>query len=308
LLPSHDNAPTWLPDGRLLVGKAIYHVARGVPAEAGLAPKGLQSWTRNGTRYAFVEVQPSRHRAGSYNEIERIEISRSLNGPRKLWYETRSRFTTRSGFEGGAIGRVAILPQGGVLVWVDPMHSASLAADSEPVFEIRSPGARPERLGVSLGSPISVGTHGRFALGAGGDRIAWTAKRIITCAGGRCTALRSPRGEMSLEPAWSPDGRTLAYVTAADFGGVDGRATMARWYATRRLRIGGEAVQGSGGAASPVWSSDGRSLLFVARDGLWLLPRLGGRPVRVATPLFWPGRWPNYYGQVDWASQFAWHS
>jgi hypothetical protein len=145
------------------------------------------------------------------------------------------------------------------------MHSASLAADGEPVFEMRSPGARPERLGVSLGSPLSVGTHGRFALGAGGDRIAWTAKHIVTCAGGRCEPLRSPPGKMTLEPAWSPDGRRLAYVTAANF-------------------------------------------FFVARDGLWLLPRLGGRPVRVAEPLFWPGRWPNYYGQVDWADQFAWHS
>jgi hypothetical protein len=39
-----------------------------------------------------------------------------------------------------------------------------------------------------------------------------------------------------------------------------------------------------------------------------LLPRLGGRPVRVAGPLFWPNHWPNYYGQVDWTDQFAWHS
>jgi hypothetical protein len=30
--------------------------------------------------------------------------------------------------------------------------------------------------------------------------------------------------------------------------------------------------------------------------------------VRVATPLFWLRRWPNYYGQVDWADQFAWSS
>jgi WD40-like Beta Propeller Repeat len=192
LVPSHDT-PTWLPDGRLLVGRAIYRVAGGVPVEAGPAPKGLQSWTPDGTRYAFVEIQPSRHRAGSYNDVQRVEVSRSLNSPRKVWVEIRSRFTARSGFDRGAIGRVAMLPEGGVLVWLDPMHSALLAADGEPVYEIRSPRAHPERLGVTLGNSLSLGTFGRFALGAGGDRIAWTAKRVITCAGGRCIPLRNAR-------------------------------------------------------------------------------------------------------------------
>jgi WD40-like Beta Propeller Repeat len=307
---SGGNAPRWLPDGRLLVGRAVYRMAGGVPVPAGKAPEGLVSWTPDGSRYAFVEVRLSRHRPGSYDEVERVEISTSLAGPRKVWYEAPGSFTTRDGFRGDGISDVAILPAGGILVWLDPMHSASIAADGLPVYEIGSPRARPRKLGVTIGSPVTVGKDGRFALGAGGDRIAWTTKRVVTCAAGRCRPLRTPTGQMTLDPAWSPGGRRLAYVTGADLG-VDVSTfprTLRRWYRTRRLWIGGRPIPESVGAASPVWSADGRSVLFVARDGLWLLPRPAARPVRIAAPLFSPRGWPSYYGQVDWTGQFAWWS
>lgn len=71
--------------------------------------------------------------------------------------------------------------------------------------------------------------------------------------------------------------------------------------ATRSLR-----KLDASGATVPAWSADGHSLLYIARDGIWLLPRLTARPVRIATPLFPPGNWPAYYGQVNWNPQFAW--
>lgn len=311
LLPSHGASPRWLPDGRLLVGRAIYTVDHAVPVRSGIAPSGLVSWTLDGRRYAFVTTRRNWRRPVPFNDVERVELSASLNGPRTVWYETPESFTTRRGWQDPAIGQVAILRRGGILVWLDPFHSASIAADGLPVYEIVSPGARPRKLGVSIGTPLSLGTHGRFALGAGGDRIAWTTKRVVTCVTGGCRPLRTSAAQMTLDPALSPHGGALAYVTAADLGvevSTVGSKTMDRWYTTRRLRVGSRIVLHSTGAASPVWSADGRSLLFVAGDVLWLLPRLDARPVRVAGPLFWPGRWPNYYGEVDWADQFAWHS
>jgi hypothetical protein len=47
------------------------------------------------------------------------------------------------------------------------------------------------------------------------------------------------------------------------------------------------------------------TLLYVAGDGLWLLPTLAAKPVEIATPLFPPHEWPAYYGQVAWTAQFA---
>jgi TolB protein len=309
LAAAHGSAPAWLPDGRLLVGRAIYRIENGLPTRTATAPRGLVSWAADGSRYAFVETRLDGRRHPPDNDVERVEVSRSLNGPRRVWYETPESFTTRSGWEDPAVGPVAILPRAGILIWLDPFHSASIAADGLAVYAIRSPLARPRKLGVTLGRQLSLAPGGRFALGAGGDRIAWTNKQVVTCTLDGCRPFRS-RGRMTLDPAWSPDGRTLAYVTGSNLGvDMSGIApTVGRWYATRRLWIGHDAVPGSSGAASPVWSSDGRSLLFVAHDGLWLLPQLGERPVRVAEPLFRPGRWPNYYGQVDWADRFAWHS
>jgi hypothetical protein len=112
--------------------------------------------------------------------------------------------------------------------------------------------------------------------------------------------------------AWSPAG-TLAFVeakaeTAADFF----PSTVKHWYSTHHLFVLGRGaarpveVAGTQGAAAPTWSCNGKSLLFVSGDALWLLSRLGRAPVRVAWPLRPPSDWGSYYGEVDGASGFAW--
>jgi hypothetical protein len=46
----------------------------------------------------------------------------------------------------------------------------------------------------------------------------------------------------------------------------------------------------------------------VAGDALWLIPKPGAKPEKIAGPLYQPNAWPSYYGQVGWSSQFAWAS
>jgi hypothetical protein len=63
----------------------------------------------------------------------------------------------------------------------------------------------------------------------------------------------------------------------------------------------------------PTWSPDGKNLLFVRNDGLWLASASGGSPTRIAYPLFRPrGLYSSfahdYYGQIAWTGQFAWWS
>lgn len=104
-------------------------------------------------------------------------------------------------------------------------------------------------------------------------------------------------------------------------------AAVAAWYATRRLWIyilGGNPalVSGAGtGIAAPTWSADGKFLLYVRDNGLWLIDpfagqgnpspgtpsRTGGPAFRIVSKLF-AGDWPNYYGYIDWQDQFAWRS
>jgi acetylornithine deacetylase len=60
------------------------------------------------------------------------------------------------------------------------------------------------------------------------------------------------------------------------------------------------------GATAVNWSANHGSLLYVRDDALWLLPTLTSQPVRIATPLFPPNNWPQYYAEIAWSAQFAW--
>lgn len=122
---------------------------------------------------------------------------------------------------------------------------------------------------------------------------------------------------VSLDPSWSPAGTLLAYVRApvALTGGWPDSA----WYAAHALYLFNPAsgatrrISSLEGAQVPTWSADGRDLLYVQDDGLWLAPAAGGRPTRIVYPLFKPdGLYSSlsndYYGQIPWTGQFSWWS
>jgi dipeptidyl aminopeptidase/acylaminoacyl peptidase len=122
----------------------------------------------------------------------------------------------------------------------------------------------------------------------------------------------APAGGLTFDPAWSPNGSVLAFVEAPPSAATNFyQSTVSSWYAEHTLWLLGRGsrvpteVGGANGASVPVWSSDGESLLYVAGDGLWLLPTVRSRPVRVAGPLFPTGAWPTYCGQVGGPSQLA---
>ena len=212
-------------------------------------------------------------------------------------------------------------PRQGIGFWVfgDGMVHNN---DQTPLNLIPAPGARPRLLGTTLSDAttdavaaartgwLALVTNSPQALG----RLIWQGKHIRVCApaAGACTTVPSPPGTVTLDPAWSPGGATLAFVRApASARPGFPQPIVARWYDAHQLWLYHPVTRSlrrlhAPGATDPAWSPDGKNLLYVARDGIWLLPRLGGAPARIAAPLFQPGNWPAYYGQVSWLAQFAW--
>src|SRR5262249_3217413 len=129
------------------------------------------------------------------------------------------------------------------------------------------PGRRhPDRAGLCRGQP----------LGGARDRqraeplcLAATTLELCSPATGACAPVRAPGGELTLDPAWSPDGRLLAFAEApASAAASFFQPVVARWYAMHTLWIlrspGGAArrVPGSSGATAPVWSANANSLVL----------------------------------------------
>lgn len=197
-----------------------------------------------------------------------------------------------------------------------------------PLYWVREPGARPQTLGLVLPSAVSISKDGTFAVAAGSGKYQWTGQDIEVCSvsSGRCSPVRTPLGQLSIDPAWSPGGGVLALVeagagavpalVAGAFGPAE-QSAVVKWYSTHHLFLvhsghsgskGPVEVLGTQGATTPLWSADGQSLVYVAGNSVWLLPSIGSRPVKVASPLLSPSDWGARYGGIDWAADFAWSS
>jgi hypothetical protein len=135
------------------------------------------------------------------------------------------------------------------------------------------------------------------------------------CPGLTIPPVGQPGSGVSLDPSWSPDGKLLAYVRAPS--ALTGGWPDASWYAahavyTWNARTGAtRRISAIEGASVPAWSADGRDLLYVHDDGLWLAPVNNGPPVEIAHPLFPPSHLyssytDDYYGQIPWTAQFSW--
>lgn len=200
----------------------------------------------------------------------------------------------------------------------------SASADGSNLYALSGPSAQVLLLGRTLenaaaGAP-TVSARGALAYVAthvsGGEpgRDLWSGKQVVVCtpAPTRCAPVPHPATNVTLDPAWAPDGATLSYVEAPAVASVPG-PSLPGWYDAHRLVLyqpsDGEATAAAGrnGASVPDWAKNGKSLLYVAHNGLWMATSPARRPVEVAWPLFAPPWASNsYYGQVPFAAQFSW--
>ncbi|HUC13485.1 MAG TPA: hypothetical protein VMS00_03445 [Acidimicrobiales bacterium] len=316
----------WLPNGELLAGRAVWQVSgSGSLTRVGELPNDLVAWSPGWDRFAFESDSLVISHTKPSTGTDRLQVSSSLTGTRTTWYESKVSFANFSGAQGNFLDRIVVLPnKQGLLFTLDPDLSSSLAADGLGLYEVRAPGGPATNLGVTVGDTVTVGADGAFAFTNGPDRYAWLTKSVVACSSATakvgdstpdCSPIRSLHGELSFDPALSPNGHVLAFVEAPSNSATNFfQATVQRWYASHSLWVLRAAssspveVKDANGASAPVWSADGKSLMYVADDALWLLPSVSSRPVRIASPLFQRNDWPSYFGQVDWSGQFTWSS
>lgn len=236
---------------------------------------------------------------------------------------------------GNAIFPCLWMPGDELLYWLDPDFSGSAASSGLELFRVPAhrPAAKARSLGVSTlvhRDFLSLAPTGEsLALAAGDDRDACNNKRIARIAwpGGDVRYLTAEQ-ITAVSPAWSPDGKVIAYSAArAVPNGCGGGELMRRSLARRRIWT----IQAAGGTGlvalthderyrdeEPQWSSDGRSILFCRIDEagnrtVWLMRSDGSGATQVAGPLApeEPGEpdmnWFGYYGTINWKARIDWY-
>lgn len=213
-------------------------------------------------------------------------------------------------------------PHVGIGFWVIG-DGAVRNLDGTPLDAIAAPGAQPTLLGTTLSSEATAvataSTRGDVAVvvDRGGGREAWHGKQVELCSAKThtCRVLPHAPGEVTVDPTWQPDGRTLLYSEAPNITtGPWTQKRIAAWFNAHQLLMFDSAtgrvrsLPAAHGATAMTVSPDGNSLLYVRNDALWLLPTLNAKPVRIAAPLFPLNHWPQYYAQIAWSAEFAWSS
>jgi tricorn protease len=208
----------------------------------------------------------------------RIYFLSDRDGPVTLFaYDLASRRVSRL-IENHGLDLSAAAAGPGAIVYerFGSLHLYDLVAGRTREVKVRVSGEFPEV------RPHPVGVGGALhdaRLSPGGDRVVGEARGellIVDAAAGAARNVTRTPGVMERDPAWSPDGKFLAYFS--DEGGE---------YALR-LRPVDEASPADMIALKPSfyytprWSPDGSRLAFLdKRQQLWMVDRRERRPVRI---------------------------
>jgi dipeptidyl aminopeptidase/acylaminoacyl peptidase len=213
-----------------------------------------------------------------------------------------------------------------VLYWRDFAYSASMMADGLPLWSQPTNREKPLELArTMLAYPDYLDPSpdgGLLALATGSDRYSWSSKRIaiVECSTGQTRFVTSTT-LAALSPAWSPDGRWIAYSAGPDQSRITDISkirldTRKIWTYDTASGVSKQITYARDHRDEyPQWSPDGSQLLVVRIDrknhsALWLVPSGGGKPKQFSTdlgPATEPKEgWIGYYGHVDWSQYLDW--
>gem|GEM_PF-4724087 len=317
--PTADRLAAALPAGKSGMGGGLDVItAQGVATRLGRAAGptlGGVFWSPNGASVLLSHLTPSDASAPAKAALETVNARTG---------EVQVLVTASQG----------LLPAGwwanggGILYWVDPLFSASIAADGLELMslDLSHGRQRPKELLTTLPYVpwIVPETGSKVAVVAGRSRDSTISKQVEVCAAkaGRCQTLGREPGTITVDPAYGPGGR-LAFIRAQAAGlwfgpkaGASPAAALAGWMKGRSLWLTGVGkspsarVAGTEGAFAPLWVNGGRAVLLVDDGNLELLIVATGKSSVVVRD-FGAGslvRTDGYYGYVDWPLYVAYHA
>jgi Tol biopolymer transport system component len=350
---SDSSYPVWSPSGGwlLFVKRGLFWVMRGDGSDQRLVPGGDAAWSPvidrlaySGNGAVFVENADGSGR----REVARLEgdlwgLQWSPDG-RRLAYGEELRAPVRWGRlwvvevnTGRAPTQLYASTSDGVLAagwtadgqyvlfWRDVQFSASMMADGLPLLAIPFGGGEARELAMGPIRPgmWSVAPDGtRVAMTVPAGRCSWTRKQVLVADAdsGESRYLTGPE-QVSIQPAWSPDGERVAFVAKLEMGDGPGGSgdELEKLAADRRIWVmnsddGSEARQLTSDEAyrdeRPLWSRDGGWLLFARLNeereaSLWLMPSSGGEP-QMLVDLAGNGKMTGYYTNIGWGELLDW--
>lgn len=176
-------------------------------------------------------------------------------------------------------------PDGGRIAYIGP----SMSGRGNHIYVVGAGGGEPVQLTRIEGfydAPRWSPDGTRLAFSALSDGLVGNGEIFIVNADGSGLSNVTRHSASDAEPSWSPDGAHLAFVSDRDASdGTYRRAVLiVDADGDNVVRLTNQLCLGFCWSSGPVWSPDGRQIIFSNRQALYVMNANGSSPIRLTTP------------------------